>query len=77
MAREDLFDLAVARADTYTERLGLPRGDSAALRAGLELWYLRTRFAYRIPLEQVVAALTRRPEAGGTWLGGPDGGWQD
>ena len=34
--------------------------DAHALRAALELWYLRTRFAYRVPLDEVVAALVGR-----------------
>lgn len=77
MSREELFDLAVARADSYADRLGLARDDSEALRLGLELWYLRTRFAYRVPLEDVVATLVRRPhgEGGSVWRGGRGGGW--
>lgn len=75
--RVELFDLAVARADSYATRLSLPRHDADALRLGLELWYLRTRFAYRIPLEEVVAALQLHPGASGAvWRGGPGGGWR-
>ena len=76
MAREELFDLAVARAHAYASRLGLPLHDAEALRPGLELWYLKTRFAYRVPLEGVMAALALHPgEDGACWRGGPDGGW--
>jgi len=59
--RAELFDLAVTRAATYLDRLrpGWRAAPPPApeLAAILELWYLRTRFAYRIPLEQVVGAL--------------------
>lgn len=73
-AREALFELAVARALAYAQGLGLPLADPAALQRGLTPWYLKTRFAYRVPLEGVVAALTRYPGAG-RWRGGPDGCW--
>lgn len=61
MERGELFELAVTRAATYLDRL-MPawRREShqpSELRTALELWYLRTRFAYRVPLEEVVAAL--------------------
>lgn len=77
MSREELFDLAVERADTFADRLGLARDDPEALQHGLELWYLRTRFAYRVPLEDVVAALVERPSGHGrsVWRGGRGGGW--
>lgn len=74
-AREALFELAVARGLAYAQGLGLALGDPEALRRGLELWYLKTRFAYRVPLEEVVAALLRYPGSG-RWRGGPDGGWK-
>lgn len=73
-AREALFDLAVARALAYAQGLGLALDDPEALRRGLELWYLKTRFAYRVPLAGVVAALARYP-GGGRWRGGPGGTW--
>jgi len=63
MADHELFELAVKRAAVYAQRLGLPRHDPEALRQGLELWYLRTRFAYRVPFERVLQALSR-PDAG-------------
>ncbi len=63
MERAELFELAVTRAATYLDRL-MPAWreshDAHALRAALELWYLRTRFAYRVPLDEVVAALVGR-----------------
>ena len=76
MPRDALFDLAVNRALTYALRLGLALEDTAALRSGLELWYLKTRFAYRIPLEDVVAALKSYPGGDCFWRGGRAGGWQ-
>lgn len=77
MARDELFDLAVNRAHTYARRLGLDVGSATKLTAGLEVWYLKTRFAYRIPLKQVVAVLVTNADAGPTteWRGGPHGGW--
>ncbi|HRN19053.1 MAG: hypothetical protein WC972_08510 [Trueperaceae bacterium] len=74
MSRTELSTLAVTRAATYLDRLrpgwresGLPPAELTRL---LELWYLRTRFAYRVPLEEVVAALlaaadTEPPEGPG------------
>lgn len=65
MPRRELFDLAVERADTYLSRLlpGWERNKPGApeLAAAIELWYLRTRFAYRVPLEDVVAVLLAKP----------------
>jgi len=77
MARDELFDLAITRANTYARRLALDFGTAARLTAGLEVWYLKTRFAYRIPLEQVVAVLVAHGDAEPTteWRGGPQGGW--
>jgi hypothetical protein len=81
-ARAALFDLAVRRAAQYALRLGLlaRRGaDVDALRLGLEPWYLKTRFAYRVPLEDVLAALLALPEGAdperARWRGGAEGGW--
>ena len=75
MPRDDLFDLAVNRAFQYLDRTGLPAMEARALHGALEVWYLKTRFAYRIPLDAVIAALLARPEAGGRWHGGEGGGW--
>jgi len=77
MARDELFDLAIERADTYARRVGLDYGSVDGLTAGLEIWYLKTRFAYRVPLAQVVAVLVTRGEAEprARWQGGPGGAW--
>jgi hypothetical protein len=80
VARDELFELAVNRALTYARRVRLDLGSAERLSAGLEVWYLKTRFAYRVPLAEVVAALLTHPgagAAGATWDGGPDGGWRD
>lgn len=62
---EALFDLAVNRA--ALARRGSP----------LESWHARTRFARRIPLEEVRKALASKPEAGEWhWHGGKDGSWR-
>lgn len=75
MSRDVLFETAVNRALTYARRLGVPLDDREKLRAGLELWYLKTRFAYRVPLDDVVEALERCPDASYTWKGGTAGRW--
>ena len=74
--RRDLFDAAINRALTYALRLGVPLDDPAALRQGLEVWYLKTRFAYRVPLNDVLNTLSRCPDTSFTWSGGLDGQWQ-
>jgi hypothetical protein len=78
MPRPELFDMAVNRAVTYADRLGALEGerDRLVLHDVLELWYLKTRFAYRIPLDEVVAALLSYPGDGHHWEGGKDGGWR-
>lgn len=74
--RDELFDLAVNRAAEYAERLGIPPGDAERTRLGLEVWYLKTRFAYRVPLDEVAAAVASRPPGGGAaWTGGRGGSW--
>ncbi|EYB68017.1 hypothetical protein DEIPH_ctg029orf0019 [Deinococcus phoenicis] len=69
---EALFDLAVNRADAALR--GLRPGDPAR---ALAAWHARTRFARRVPLAAVTAALARKPGAPGEWhwTGGLDGGW--
>lgn len=75
--RDVLFDLAVNKAAEYASRLGVPAGDAERTRLGLEVWYLKTRFAYRVPLEEVAAAVAMRPEATDSiWEGGRDGSWR-
>ena len=78
MSRDALFDLAINRARSYAERLNaLERAESASdLARRLELWYLRTRFAYRIPLEDVAKTLWSSPSGSVHWSGGRDGGWR-
>ncbi len=75
VARDRLFDLAVNRASQALDRLG-PR-DAGARRHALEVWYLKTRFAYRVPFAAVEEALATRPEGEAHWHGGPDGGWRE
>jgi len=70
-----LFNAAVNKALSYAVRLGLPLDDPKKLRAGLELWYLKTRFAYRVPLTDVLGALGSCPDASHTWKGGAAGRW--
>ena len=70
--------MAVARALSYAEKLGAMEADRSErmLHEVLELWYLKTRFAYRVPLESVIAALIDYPGPGHHWQGGRDGGWR-
>ena len=77
-SRRALFDLAVARADTYARKARVPRAsDPAAIARALEAWHLKTRFAARVPLPAVAAALATRPTGDGwVWQGGPEGGWR-
>jgi hypothetical protein len=74
MERNALFDLAVERALSYTKSLGLDILDKDELERVLEVWYLKTRFAYRIPLDEIIAVVQRYPGKG-TWSGGKDGSW--
>ena len=76
--REELFDLAVNRALAYARRTrALARArDPRSLARELELWILRTRFAYRIPLEEVAERLLTAPDGEVHWSGGPDGAWR-
>ncbi len=77
--REELFDLAVNRALAYARRTrALARArDVRGLARELELWILRTRFAYRIPLEAVAERLLVAPDGEVHWAGGPHGGWRE
>lgn len=76
MTTAALFDLAVNRALSYATRTGtLPRTPEA-MHASLELWYLKTRFAYRVPLDEVIAALLAWPGEPQRWQGGRTGGWR-
>lgn len=77
LAPDALFDLAVNRAAAALRGLR-PAHPGRALAE----WHARTRFARRIPLEAVAAALAQRPEEVGSaasewhWAGGPGGGWR-
>jgi hypothetical protein len=73
--RDKLFDLAVARALDYATRLKLDLHDATELKTGLELWYLKTRFAYRVPLEDIINILQTCPEKHYQWQGGKHGQW--
>ncbi len=77
-APDALFDLAVNRA--WAALRGLrPADPAAALATGfLAGWHARTRFARRVPLDAVRAAVSRRPSGGEWhWTGGPQGGWAE
>ena len=76
VARDALFDLAINRSLVYAERFGVLGQDRERLRGGLELWYLKTRFAYRIPLETVVEVLQTHPGGEYYWTGGQAGTWK-
>ncbi|MFC4637396.1 hypothetical protein [Deinococcus hohokamensis] len=66
-----LFDLAVNRAAAALR--GLRPGDP---QEALAAWHARTRFARRVPLDAVRAALDLRPSSGvWHWRGGPEGAW--
>ncbi|GHF55528.1 hypothetical protein [Deinococcus metalli] len=63
-----LYDLAVNRAWRVVRSVGRPDA--------LAAWHARTRFARRVPLDAVRAALSTYPGAGEWhWAGGPAGGW--
>jgi hypothetical protein len=76
--RPELFDRAVAQALLYAQRLGAleVERDPVVLRSVLELWYLKTRFAYRIPMDDVVEVLLEYPGPGHQWSGGRGGEWR-
>jgi hypothetical protein len=64
-----VFDLAVNRAATFQ------RG--AGVNADLESWHARTRFAARVPLRAIRAALESKPlEGEWHWSGGERGAWR-
>jgi hypothetical protein len=68
-ARDAIFDLAINRAASFL------RG--AGQNAALELWHSKTRFASRVELELIRAALEQRPPVGEWfWDGGESGGWE-
>ncbi|GGR05592.1 hypothetical protein [Deinococcus ruber] len=80
-APDALFDLAINRAATTLAGLGYfglgqrPGLQQAA--AALSEWHARTRFARRVPLEQVLRCLELRPDGREWhWEGGPEGEWR-
>jgi hypothetical protein len=73
--RNELFDLAVTRALEYALRLNINMHNAKELTRGLELWYLKTRFAYRIPLSDIIKVLQIYPGANTIWQGGKNGQW--
>ena len=77
MHRTELFDLAINRASSYLDKLSVdPAAASAqSLHGHLELWYLKTRFAYRVALQDVIAILQKRPGKAYFWQGGVGGNW--
>ena len=77
VARDALFDLAINRSLVYAQRLGVLDQGEERLRGSLELWYLKTRFAYRIPLETVVEVLQTHPGGEYYWGGGQEGTWRE
>jgi hypothetical protein len=66
-ATNAIFDLAVNRAAAFI------RG--AGPNASLEIWQTRTRFASRVNLELVRAALETKPVGECFWIGGETGEW--
>ncbi len=63
-----LYDLAVNRAWLVVRGVG--HADA------LSAWHARTRFARRVPLEQVRRSLATHPGSGEWhWAGGPQGTW--
>ncbi|MDO4245653.1 MAG: hypothetical protein Q4C89_06495 [Deinococcus sp.] len=69
-----LFDLAVNRAAAALRGI---KPSSQAGATALAAWHARTRFARRVALNDIRAALEQKPEPGvWHWAGGPGGGWQ-
>jgi hypothetical protein len=68
-ARDAIFDLAVNRAASFLRVAGQ--------HAALEVWHSKTRFAFRVELELIRAALEQRPSSEEChWAGGATGAWQ-
>jgi hypothetical protein len=74
MARDTLFDLAVNRALGYAQGLKISLKNKEELKKGLEVWYLKTRFAYRVALDDIINVLATYPGEG-SWVGGKAGAW--
>ena len=67
-AANAIFDLAVNRAAAFVRGAGTT--------ASLEVWQTRTRFASRVNLGLVRAALETKPDGDWFWQGGETGTWQ-
>ena len=65
-AQNALFDLAVNRAARVTALLGMGH---------LQFWHAKTRFAIRIPMALIRAAVECRPSGNYHWRGGKQGRW--
>lgn len=70
-APDALFDLAINRAAAFLRGARPTRLDEA-----LAGWHARTRFARRVPLQDVHRCLASRPDGDWHWEGGPAGGWK-
>ncbi len=62
-----LFNLAINRANIFVLRAGI---------AKLPEWHARTRFAVRVPLQNILSALEKKPIGNVVWQGGKNGNWQ-
>jgi hypothetical protein len=74
MERNALFDLAINRSLSYMQSLGIEAQNKHTLKERLEVWYLKTRFAYRVSLDDIVEVLQNYPGKG-KWAGGKHGSW--
>lgn len=69
-ARDAIFDLAINRAASFVRGTGQ--------RTSLEVWHSKTRFAARVELDLIRAALEQCPREGEWfWVGGELGSWQN
>ncbi len=75
MPRSALFDLAIERALSYSKKLGLIGAKEIKRIDELEIWYLKTRFAYRIPFYDIQNVLKTCPNDQAVWRGGKNGKW--
>jgi len=75
MPRSALFDLAIERALSYAKKLGLIDAKGIKKPDELEIWYLKTRFAYRIPFNDIKNILASYPNNDAIWRGGKNGKW--
>jgi hypothetical protein len=66
-APDAIFDLAVNRAAAFV------RGAGSSV--NLDAWHARTRFASRVNLQDIRAALEQKPMGDWYWSGGLNGSW--